>query len=82
MIDRNIHGDSFDSLIDHLFLSTIGRLATTQEYALLQDYILDEKNWEMDTNNNRQRAGRLILDYISRLNEVYRFGTIEEASNE
>jgi len=72
-----------DTLIDHLFLSSIARIASEEEKELFRSHMLqDDGTYNGDfelfkTSENpldeRIRATITIMDYISRLSQTYRF---------
>ena len=76
-----------DALIDHLFLSTIARTATVEEKTLFRNHMLEEdgtydRSFELfktsDTPlDERVRASIVIMDYISRLSQTYRFEKVQ-----
>jgi hypothetical protein len=71
---------SLDSFINHLFQSTISRSATTAEMKLFEDHMLEivegkvEYRYAFDLLTDRKvNAAVLVMDYISRLTELYKF---------
>lgn len=86
-INREADSEVLGALIDHLFISTLSRAATLEEKALFSEHMLKEdgsyhRDFELikggdNPYNERVRASQLILDYISRLSEVYRFKKVQ-----
>ncbi len=76
-----------DTLIDHLFLSTIARRASTEEKNLFRGHMLkddgtysrDFELFKADDNPLEERiwASIVIMDYISRLSQTYRFEKVQ-----
>lgn len=80
-IDRaNPNSETLDGFIDYVFLATIDRLPNSEEKDAIKNYCLyDSRGYDdMTTYNDRRAAAIVILDYISRLTEVYTFKAIEE----
>jgi hypothetical protein len=77
-----------DTLTDHLFLSTIARTAGEEEKKLFRSHMLEAdgtygEDFELfrtgdDPLKERKRAAVVILDYISRLSETYRFKKVQQ----
>ncbi len=77
------HEKMLDRLIDHLFLSVVARVAFESERALFKTHMLQDDGVFnryfkiFDTGDNRYdgriRASTIILDYLSRLTQNYRF---------
>ena len=76
-----------DTLIDHLFLSTVARAASKEEKGLFRSHMLKNDGTYNDdfelfkTSDEplreRKRAAITIMDYISRLSETYRFKKVQ-----
>ncbi len=72
---------SLDSFVRYLFISTISREPTPQEVALFEGHMLEQKEDGLEyasglnlvKTSGRTDAAILILDYISRLSELYQF---------
>ncbi len=54
---------------DYLFLTVLGRRASDDEWRTLWNDVVAQKRWE----NNRRVQTRLVLDYFSRLPELYAY---------
>ncbi|MCH9813299.1 MAG: hypothetical protein K0U47_05075 [Epsilonproteobacteria bacterium] len=79
-LDQNDPKVSLHSFINHLFKSTISREATTIELKLFEDHMLETIDGKLEYVNafdlltdQKANVAILVLDYISRLTELYRF---------
>ena len=79
-LNQNDPKATLSSFVDHLFQSTISRKATAGELKLFEDHMLKivegkvEYVYEFDLLTERKsNAALLVLDYISRLTELYTF---------
>lgn len=79
-LNQNDPRGSLRSFVNHLFQSTISRYATTAELKLFEDHMLEivagkvEYRYPFDLLTDRKaNAAILVMDYISRLTELYRF---------
>ncbi len=78
-LDSNNPKDSLASFINHLFQSTISRSVTTAELKLFEDHMLEivdgkvEYRYAFDLTERKTNTAILVMDYISRLTELYRF---------
>ncbi|MEA3419064.1 MAG: hypothetical protein U9Q90_06650 [Campylobacterota bacterium] len=76
-----------DTLIDHLFLSTIARTASSEEKNLFRKHMLQDdgtysRYFELFNTDDNPLSGRIrasitIMDYISRLSQTYRFEKVQ-----
>jgi hypothetical protein len=57
-----------DDYIDYLFLAVLSRRATAQELNTLHQIFADRG---YDRNNRERQQARVVLDYLSRLSELY-----------
>jgi len=64
-----LQGDDF---IHYLFLSVLSRKATAQELQVLNDAIVKRKY-----QTNREGQAMIVLDYLSRLAELYTFVAVQ-----
>ena len=81
------HQKILDTLIDQLFLSTIARTASSEEKNLFRKHMLQSdgtyrREFELfNTDDNplseRTKASIIIMDYISRLTQTYRFEKVQ-----
>ena len=81
------HKQILDTLIDHLFLSTIARTASSEEKNLFRKHMLQSDgtysrefelfNTDDDPLHERTRASIIMMDYISRLTQTYRFEKVQ-----
>ncbi len=87
--DRHFEGIGFNEhekfakkLIDYIFLSVIGREADSDEKEIFLKHFLKDGKFNSDFDlfklNDRVKAATLILDYLSRLKELYRYERIEK----
>ena len=72
-----------DTLADYLFMSVISRKADEDEKALFEKHMLNDNGepvsrFELNKQDDRDRAAVLILDYLSRLKETYRYKRIDK----
>ncbi len=77
------HSKMLDRLVEHLFAHTVSRKPLEQEYRLFRSHMLTSDNkyrsaFEIFNNSDdplddRIRASKVVLDYISRLTQTYRF---------
>ncbi len=79
-LNQNDPKGSLRSFINYLFKSTISRSATAAELKLFEDHMLEivegkvEYRYAFDLLTERKaNAAVLVMDYISRLTELYRF---------
>jgi len=78
-LNPNNPKESLSSFINYLFQSTISRSVTTAELKLFEDHMLEivegkvEYRYAFDLIERRDNATVLVMDYISRLSELYRF---------
>jgi hypothetical protein len=79
-LDPNNPKASLDSFITYLFKSTISRVPTSAELKLFEDHMLVVEDGQIKfpyafelSTDRRTNAAILVLDYISRLTELYRF---------
>lgn len=79
--------EQLEALVNHLFLSTVQRTATAEEQALFANHMLQEDGsyvspfrlFRDDASlSERRNAALVILDYISRLTETYRFAKVSQ----
>ncbi|MCP4298514.1 MAG: hypothetical protein GY786_23250 [Proteobacteria bacterium] len=70
-INVDLKGDEF---IHYLFMSVLSRKASTGELSVISEVIVD-RGYDDDTDDKMQQA-MIVLDYISRLSELYTFGEI------
>ncbi len=70
-IEVDLMGEDF---INYLFLSVISRQATKNELTVIQE-ILVERGYDDDSDDKMQQA-MVVLDYLSRLSELYFFREI------
>lgn len=85
-VDKSDYVAMLKRLVNYLFLSTISRKATQDEFNLFKNYLLNKDGSYKskfnlmqqggDVLNGRIRASVIILDYISRLSETYRFSKV------
>jgi hypothetical protein len=61
----NLTGDDF---IDYLFLAVLSRRASAQELSTLNDVFIRRR---YDRDNRESHKARIVLDYLSRLSELY-----------
>ncbi len=81
------HATILEKLIEHLFMSVLARPATAQERELLKNHMLTKEGtynapfriFRDDRSlNERRYAAIIILDYISRLEQNYRFQKVQQ----
>ena len=79
-LNQNDPKGSLNSFINHLFQSTVARSATASEMKLFEDHMLEvvegkiEYRYAFDLLTDRKaNVAILVMDYISRLTELYRF---------
>ncbi|CAA6822526.1 MAG: Unknown protein [uncultured Sulfurovum sp.] len=81
-IDKSIANTStVKGLINHVFLSVVAREATQEELLLLSNYAINEARGtydDMNTYNDREGVTQIVMEYLSRLTEIYTFKKIEE----
>lgn len=81
-IDKSITGtDSIEGLINHVFMSVLAREATSEEMSLLANYAANEARGtydDMETYNDRLGVTQIVMEYLSRLTELYTLKKIEE----
>jgi hypothetical protein len=81
-IDKSIANTStVKGLINYVFLSVIAREATQEELLFLSNYATSEARGtydDMNTYNDREGVTQIVMEYLSRLTEVYTFKKIEE----
>jgi len=76
---------TLDSLINYLFESTISRKPKAEELALFEKHMLESQEgvlayvsgFNLLKTSDRTNATILILDYISRLNELYQYKKVQ-----
>ena len=71
-IDVPLDGDDF---IQYLFLSVLSRTASTDELTTLNNVIVN-RGYDGNTLTDKQRQARIVLDYLSRLSELYFFRAV------
>jgi len=77
-IDKSIPNTSTpSSFIEYLFLTLLSRYPTQEELNMLLDYSLEKGYENVTIINNRQNIALIVLEYISRLTELYAYKTIE-----
>jgi len=70
-----------NTLIDYLFLTVISREPTDLERETLANYAINDARGtynDMSTYNDRTSVAIIVMEYLSRLTEVYTFRKIEE----
>ncbi len=72
-----------DSLADYLFMTVVSRKADEEEKTLFEKHMLKDNgepasNFELNKLEDRVRAAVIILDYLSRLKETYRYRKVEK----
>jgi hypothetical protein len=73
--------NTVEGLIVHLFLTVVSRQPTEQEMTLLKEYAMTDARGtydDMSNYNDRQGVTEIVMEYLSRLSEVYRFQTVQE----
>ena len=70
--------DTVNGLVDYLFMAVISRKASSEERNALADYAISKSYDEMQTYNDRVGVSKIVMEYLSRLSELYRFQKIEE----
>jgi len=66
--------DTLDEFIDYLFIASVQRHPTADELDALHDFCVNEKNYgNIATTNNKEAVAIIVLEYISRLTEVYTY---------
>ena len=85
-ISANEHAKTLERLINFLFMSTVSRPANNQEIELFKGYMLTNEEtyqypfriFKSDSSTNERRyATIIIMDYISRLAQNYRFEKVQ-----
>lgn len=71
-INVSLSGDDF---IHYLFLSIVSRKAGNEELAVLNNIIVNQ-GYDGDTLDDKRRQARIVLDYLSRLSELYFFNAV------
>jgi len=82
-----------EEYIDYLFLNTLHRKATTLERDTLFDYLVDVRNFtttetiigidhEKIRTNRYNEFTEIVLDYVSRLPELYYFTSVSQSEGE
>ena len=80
------HVEMLEHLIDHLFLSTVSRRANEEEKTLFKNLMLNEEGIliypyrifrDDGSVGERRNAAIVIMDYISRLAQNYRFKKVQ-----
>ncbi len=71
-----------DRLVDYLFLTVVARSADDEEKALFEKHMLKddgkfENNFKLYDLDARVRAAILVMDYLSRLKEAYRYKRVD-----
>ena len=74
----NPNTDTLEGFVKYLFLATISRLPTTEEQKTIVDYCNVKGYDDMSVYNERKDATIVVMEYISRLSEVYTFKRVEE----
>jgi len=81
-IDKSITGtSSIEGLINHIFMTLLAREATSEEMSLLANYAVNEARGtydDMETYNDRLGVTQIVMEYLSRLTELYTLKKIEE----
>jgi hypothetical protein len=81
-ISTHEHSKMLEHLIEHLFMSVLARSATQSEIDIFKTHMINEDgNYiypfrlfkDDNTINERRNATIIIMDYISRLAQNYRF---------
>lgn len=70
-IDVPLKGDDF---IQYLFLSTLSRKASPREISIINGVLVSQGH---DNENNKMEQAVVILDYVSRLSELYAFSAVK-----
>jgi len=82
-----------EEYIDYLFLNTLHRKATALERDTLFDYLVDVRNFtttetiigidhEKIRTNRYNEFTEIVLDYVSRLPELYYFTSVSQSEGE
>ncbi len=81
------HKEMLHKLINHLFLSTVAREADEEELKLFDEHMLNSETQtyipaykifrDDGETYERVQASRIILDYLSRLSEVYQYQKVQ-----
>ncbi len=69
------------TFIDYLFLTVVDREPTVEERETLANYAINNAHGtytDMNTYNDRTGVALIVMEYLSRLSEVYTFQAIEE----
>ena len=81
-ISKDIAGtDTINGFIDYLFLSVVERLPSSEERSMLANYAINDARSKYDdisTYNDRASISIIVMEYLSRLTELYTFKTIQE----
>jgi hypothetical protein len=81
-IDKSIpNTQSVEGLISYLFLTIVSREPSTEEMRLLREYVVSGARSDysnMEDYSARQGVTEIVMEYLSRLSEVYRFKIVEE----
>ncbi|MBU1669398.1 hypothetical protein KKC13_13410 [bacterium] len=82
LIDREIpNTTTVNTLIDHLFLTVVSREPSNEERDTLANYAINDARGtytDMSTYNDRIGVTIIVMEYLSRLTEIYTFQAIEE----
>ena len=70
-IDVSLSGDDF---LNYLFIAVASRKAESEELSVLNT-IIASRGYDGNTFTDKQRQARIVLDYLSRLSELYFFNT-------
>ena len=81
-ISKEISGtDTINGFIDYLFLSVVERLPSSEERSMLANYAINDARSKYDdisVYNDRASISIIVMEYLSRLTELYTFKTIQE----
>ena len=84
-LNENDPKGSLDTLIDYLFTVTVSRKPIAKEITLFETHMLQQDNgtlvfspgFNLTKSSDRTNAAILILDYISRLAELYQYPKVD-----
>lgn len=81
------HRQIVDRLVDYLFMTTVSRHADADELAFFEKKMIDEDGIyaypyrifkDNGDSNERRNAAIAVMDYLSRLTELYRYQGVEK----
>jgi len=69
--------NTVEGLINHIFLTTVERVPTAEELTMFTDYLIPRGYDDMSFDNDRYALTMVVMEYLSRLSEVYTYQKIK-----